>query len=175
MACPCGRARFFEAACPCGRARSFEIPCPGERARFFEIPCPGERVRSFETACPCGSEVPFGRGRSCFSVTVVGFGNAWGFRCRRVAKRNGGGLSGAECGCGEPLFRSREPWRVRGTGNHCRDERPTTIPFCRKREVLNRESRKNRKGRELPAREVVQNGTWNSPGNCPGGRAAFSI
>ncbi len=110
----------------------------------------------------------------CFDVTVVGPGNAWGFRWRRVAKRNGGGLSGAECGRGGPPFRYREPLRVRGTGNHCRDERPTTIPFCRKREALNREGRKNRKDRELPARAVTQNGISDSPGNCPCGRAAFS-
>ena len=60
-------------------------------------------------------------------------------------------------------------------GNRHHNERPTAIPFCRKREALNRECRKNRKGRESPAREVVQNGTWNSPGNRPGGRVAFSL
>ena len=60
-------------------------------------------------------------------------------------------------------------------GNRHHNERPTAIPFCRKREALNRECRKNHKGRESPAREVVQNGTWNSPGNCPGGRVAFSL
>ena len=65
--------------------------------------------------------------------------------------------------------------RARGAGNRHHNERPTAIPFCRKREALNREGRKNRKGKGSPAREVMQNGTPDSPVNCPGGRVALAL
>lgn len=106
--------------------------------------------------CPCGSEVPFGRSIPRISAKAVGCGKAVSFPfwqggqtewcwVARLCLRSRGQTSSS----------SSFPSEIPTTGTPIPNEKPTTIPFCRKSTALNRKRRKQRQSEALARKRRI--------------------